>query len=95
MITIPYTQADIDAAVAAVKKSVQVCNKQRRKPGVMESLSKTNYNDFTEGRKILYIYCAGPYTCFYYPLSKHVQTGESMSFYKLRQIICVLFRLLS
>lgn len=42
-------QADIEAAVKAVKRSVQVCNQQRKKTGVIQTLTGTNYQELTEG----------------------------------------------
>ena len=39
-------QADIQAAVDAVKKAVAVCDRLRKKQSI---LSRTNFADFTEG----------------------------------------------
>ena len=52
-----YHQADIEAAVARVKRSVHVCNKMRKKLGVMGSLTKTNYDEYTEGKNTYLYLC--------------------------------------
>ena len=41
-------QADIQAAVDAVKKAVAVCDRLRKKQSI---LSRTNFADFMEGKK--------------------------------------------
>ena len=41
-------QADIQAAVDAVKKAVAVCDRLRKKQSI---LSRTNFADFKEGKK--------------------------------------------
>lgn len=43
-----FDMADIEAAVKAVKRSVQVCNQQRKKTGVIQTLTGTNYQELTE-----------------------------------------------
>ncbi len=47
-----YMQCDIAAAVATLKKSMQVCDRFRRKTSIISSLgrSKNNYDDHTDGK---------------------------------------------
>ena len=51
-------QADIENAIEAIKKSVIMCNKLRKKTSIMSSItkmnSKVNYDEFTEG---MCLYC--------------------------------------
>ena len=47
------SQADIEAAIKAMKSAIVVCNKFRRKTSVLEAIAKvatkTNYNALSEG----------------------------------------------
>lgn len=50
------SQADIEVAIEAIKKSVTLCSKIRKKTSVIGSLtkfnSKVNYDEYTEGKAI-------------------------------------------
>ena len=52
-----YFQHDIEAATEVIKQSVEVCNRQRRRNTISESLGKmvkkADYNSYTEGKGTL------------------------------------------